>query len=105
MKTPALGSPDLLAQQTPFDVLILWVIILGIFFFLVIWPQQRRHKKTQEMQTGLKNGDKVVTSSGIYGTVAGIEGDTIHLRIADQVKIKMVRTAVAAFQPESKEGS
>ncbi len=97
--------PALLAQQSPADVLILWVVILGIFFFLVIWPQQRRHKKVQQMIAALKNGDRVITSSGIYGTVVGLEGDTIQLRIADQVKIKMVRSAVAAMQPESKEGS
>src|SRR6202165_89550 len=79
------------------------VIIMGIFYVLLILPAQRRQKKTQEMLTTLKNGDKVVTSGGLFGTIVGLEGDSIQLRIADQVKVKVLRSAVAALQPESKE--
>src|SRR6202140_2484768 len=79
------------------------IIIMGIFYVLLILPAQRRQKKTQEMINALKNGDKVVTSGGLFGTIVGIEGDAIQLRIADQVKVKVLRSAVAALQPESKE--
>src|ERR1700681_862674 len=79
------------------------VIIMVIFYVLLILPAQRRQKKTQEMLTALKNGDKVVTSGGLFGTIVGLEGDSIQLRIADQVKVKVLRSAVAALQPESKE--
>jgi hypothetical protein len=51
----------------------------------------------------LKNGDKVVTNGGIYGTIVGLEDDSIQLRIADQVKIKVARNAVAGLQLEKKE--
>jgi preprotein translocase subunit YajC len=72
------------------------LIIMVIFYVLLILPAQRRQKKTQEMLGALKNGDKVVTNGGLFGTIVGIEGDAVQLRIADQVK-------VAALQPESKE--
>src|SRR5258706_12071840 len=79
------------------------VVIMVIFYVLLILPAQRRQKKTQEMLNALKNGDKVVTSGGLFGTIVGIEGDAVQLRIADQVKVKVLRSAVAALQPESKE--
>jgi len=79
------------------------LVIMVIFYVLLILPAQRRQKKTAQMLGALKNGDKVVTSGGIYGTIVGLEGDTVQLRIADQVKVKMSRSAVAGLQPESKE--
>jgi preprotein translocase subunit YajC len=81
------------------------VIIMGIFYVLLILPAQRRQKKTQEMINALKNGDKVVTTGGLFGTIVGIEGDSVQLRIADQVKVKVLRSAVSGLQPESKEES
>src|SRR3984885_8386816 len=79
------------------------VVIMVIFYVLLIMPAQRRQKKTQQMLGALKNGDKVVTNGGLYGTIVGLEGDSIQLRIADQVKVKVLRSAVASMQPEGKE--
>jgi preprotein translocase subunit YajC len=81
------------------------IVIMGIFYVLLILPAQRRQKKTQEMINALKNGDKVITSGGLFGTIVGIEGDSVQLRIADQVKVKVLRSAVSGLQPESKEES
>lgn len=81
------------------------IIIMGIFYVLLILPAQRRQKKTQEMINALKNGDKVVTTGGLFGTIVGLEGDSVQLRIADQVKVKVLRSAVSGLQPESKEES
>jgi preprotein translocase subunit YajC len=81
------------------------VIIMGIFYVLLILPAQRRQKKTQEMVNALKNGDKVITTGGLFGTIVGIEGDSVQLRIADQVKVKVLRSAVTGLQPDSKEES
>ena len=69
----------------------------------MILPQQRRQKKVAEMLRNLKNGDKVITNGGIYGTIVGLEDDAVQLRIADQVKIKIARSAITALQVESKE--
>ena len=74
------------------------IIVMGIFYVMLILPQQRQRKKTQAMLAALKNGDKVVTTSGIYGTVNGIDGDTVILKIADQVKIRIARSAIAQVE-------
>jgi preprotein translocase subunit YajC len=81
----------------------LMIPIMAIFYFLMIMPAQRRQKKVNEMLKNLKNGDKVVTTGGIFGTIVGLEGDAIQLRIAEQVKIKVSRNAIAGLQLESKE--
>jgi preprotein translocase subunit YajC len=79
-------------------------IIMVIFYVLLIMPAQRRQKKTQSMLGALKTGDKVVTTGGLYGTIVALDGDSIQLRIADQVKVKVARSAVAGLQAEGKEG-
>ena len=79
------------------------LLILVIFYFLLILPAQRRQKKTQQMLQSLMTGDKIITNGGIYGTIVGIEGDTVQLRIAEQIKIKVARSAIAGLQPEPKE--
>ena len=76
------------------------VLIMVIFYFLMILPAQRRQKKVTEMLSALKNGDKVITNGGIYGTIVGLEGDTVQLRIAEQVKMKVARNAIAGLQSE-----
>jgi len=78
------------------------LIIMVIFYVLLILPAQRRQKKTQAMLNALKTGDKVLTNGGMYGTIVGIDNDTVQLRIADQVKIKVARSAVAGLQPEER---
>ena len=97
----------LLAQaQSPTGGLTLFlplILIMVIFYFLMIMPAQRRQKKVNQMLQNLKNGDKVITNGGIYGTIVGLEGDAVQLRIADQVKIKISRSAIAGLQLESKE--
>ena len=75
------------------------MLMFGIMYFLVILPQQRQRKKVQEMLSAIKNGDKVVTTSGIYGTINGMDGDTIILKIADNVKIRVARAAIAQVEP------
>lgn len=74
------------------------IIVMGIFYVMLILPQQRQRKKVQAMLQALKNGDKIITSSGIYGTVNGIDGDTVILKIADQVKIRIARSAIAQVE-------
>lgn len=76
------------------------ILIMVIFYFLMILPAQRRQKKVNEMLAALKNGDKVITNGGIYGTIVGLEGDTVQLRIAEQVKMKVARSAIAGMQAE-----
>jgi preprotein translocase subunit YajC len=74
------------------------LIVMGIFYVMLILPQQRQRKKTQAMLAALKTGDKVITSSGIYGTVNGFDGEVVILRIAEQVKIRIARSAIAQVE-------
>jgi preprotein translocase subunit YajC len=75
-------------------------LMFAIMYFMVIMPQQRQRKKTQEMLGALKAGDKVITSGGIYGTINGIDGDSVILKISaePQVKIRISRAAIAQVE-------
>jgi len=86
------ASPDLLLQFAP-------IVIIGVIFYLLIFmPMRKRQKKVEAMITALKNGDRVITSSGIYGVIAGVKDRTFILKIADQVKIEVSKNAVAGLQ-------
>ena len=76
------------------------ILIMVIFYFLMILPAQRKQKKVTEMLQALKNGDKVITNGGIYGTIVGLEPDAVQLRVAEQVKMKVARSAIAGLQAE-----
>ena len=91
------------AQPGGFALFLPLILIMVIFYFLMIMPAQRRQKKVAEMLKDLKTGDKVITNGGIYGTIAGLEPDSVQLRIAEQVKIKVSRSAIAGLQTEEKE--
>ncbi len=91
------------SQPGGFALFLPLILIMVIFYFLMIMPAQRRQKKVAEMLKDLKTGDKVITNGGIYGTIAGLEPDSVQLRIAEQVKIKVSRSAIAGLQTEEKE--
>ncbi len=76
------------------------LLMFGIMYLLVILPQQRQRKKMQAMLSALKAGDKVVTSGGIYGTINGIDGESVILKISSepQVKIRIARAAIAQVE-------
>ena len=75
-------------------------LMFAIMYFMVIMPQQRQRKKVQEMLGAIKAGDKIVTSGGIYGTINGIDGDSVILKISSepQVKIRISRAAIAQVE-------
>jgi preprotein translocase subunit YajC len=88
------------AQPSGIALFLPLILIMVIFYFLMIMPAQRRQKKVAEMLRSLKTGDKVITNGGIYGTVVGLDDDSVQLRIAEQVKIKVSRAAIAGLQAE-----
>ena len=91
------ASPNGLYEILPF------ILILVVLYVLMILPAQRRQRKLSAMISALKNGDKVVTNGGIYGTVVGLDNESVQLRIAEQVKVRVARSAIAGLQPEPKE--
>jgi len=80
-----------------------FVVILVIFYFLLIRPGTQRQKKLQQMIDNLKLGDRVVTASGIYGTITGLKNDRITVRIAENVKVEMSKNSVTALQNPEEE--
>ncbi|MCE5194864.1 MAG: preprotein translocase subunit YajC [Nitrospiraceae bacterium] len=79
------------------------IIIFVIFYFLLIRPQQKRQKEHKAMINSLKRGDKIVTSSGIYGVVESVGTITVTVKIAENVKVKFGKDAVAAIRLASEE--
>ena len=79
-------------------VQVLPILAIGlVFYFLVIAPASKQRRKTESMLSSLKKGDRVVTSGGIYGTVQGVEAEVVYLKIADNVKVKLARSAVTSI--------
>jgi len=70
------------------------ILLFVIFYFLLIRPQQAQQKKRREMLASLQKGDRVVSVGGIYGMIKEIKDDTVVLRIADNVNIKMARAGI-----------
>ncbi|MGH7208984.1 MAG: preprotein translocase subunit YajC [Nitrospiraceae bacterium] len=83
--------------------LVPFVLIFVIFYFLLILPQQKRQKKLKVMLEALKKGDKVVTSSGLWGTVTNLGKETVTLQIADNAKVKIQRDHVARLRADEEE--
>lgn len=75
------------------------VLIFVIFYFLLIRPQQKKQQEHKAMLNNLKRGDKIVTTGGLYGTIEKLADTTLELKIANQTKIKVSRSAVAGLQP------
>ena len=75
------------------------LLIFGIFYFLLFLPMQRQRKNTQKMLSGLQNGNTVVTSGGIVGTIVSIDkDDTVVLRVKpDNIKLQVARSAVSSL--------
>jgi preprotein translocase subunit YajC len=85
-------QPDLLQTLLPF-------LFMGvIFYFLLIRPQQKRQKQHQQLMGNLKTGDRIVTSSGIHGLIANVKETTFLLKVADNVKIEIDKSAVAGVE-------
>jgi preprotein translocase subunit YajC len=74
--------------------LILFGAMFAIFYFIVLRPQQRQKAERERMLSAIKKGDRIVTTSGMHGTVVGLGEHTVTLRVADQVKLEFDRTAV-----------
>ena len=74
------------------------IIAIGlVFYFLVIAPANKQRKKQAQMLSALKKGDRVLTTGGIYGTVQGVEPEAVYLKIAENVKVKVARSAISSL--------
>jgi len=88
------ASPNSLVGFVPI------LLIFGIFYFLLFLPMQRQKKQQQKMLKELQNGNMVLTSGGIVGTIVAIDDDTVVLRVKpDNVKLQVARSAVSSLVP------
>jgi preprotein translocase subunit YajC len=78
----------------------MFALIIGIFYFLILRPQQKRQKDRQKLLEAVKKGDRIVTASGLHATVAGLDEKTVLLQVADHIKMKFERSAVATILKE-----
>ncbi len=98
---PAAAGPSVnpIASFFPF------ILLIGIFYFLLIRPQQKRQKELQGMIQSLKKGDKVVTAGGILGTITSIQNDYVVIKVgdADSTKMEILKSSITGLrQTESK---
>ena len=84
--------------QSAWTQLLPFAMILAIFYFLIMMPMKRRQKKIQEFQEALKVGDKVVTTSGIYGEITRLKDRTVQVQVANNVRLEFSRAAIAGYQ-------
>jgi preprotein translocase subunit YajC len=85
---PAPGAGSGLISMLPF------VFIFVIMYYVMLRPQMRRQKEQAKLVSALKTGDKVVTASGIHGMISNVKDTTVIVKVADNVKIEMEKTAV-----------
>jgi preprotein translocase subunit YajC len=96
----AAGGRDMLVSMAPI------LIMFGIFYVLLILPMRKRQKALQQTIEGLKKGDKVLTTGGLYGEVAAVEEGSLLLKIADNVKVRVAKSAIAGLEAsEADKGS
>ena len=74
------------------------IVMFAIFYFLLIRPQQKKQKEHQAMLDSIKEGDNILTSGGIYGTIKKIKEDVITVQIADNVRVKVSRKSVSSVK-------
>jgi preprotein translocase subunit YajC len=90
MATPEGGSPWMSA--IPF------VLVLGIFYFIILLPMKKKQQKVQEFLDALKVGDRVITTGGIYGLVTKLSEQSVQLQVADKVRIEVAKAAIGGYQ-------
>jgi preprotein translocase subunit YajC len=92
LTAPPDGAAPFWVQLVPF------ALILGIFYFIILLPMKRRQRKIADFQTALKVGDKVITTSGIYGSIVKINDRSVQLQVADKVRIEVARQSIGGYQ-------
>jgi len=80
------------------------LVFFAIFYFVLIAPMRKRQKALQQLLEALKKGDRVLTNGGVYGEVAGIEGNVVHLKVADNVRLRVAKSAISGLETSEEGG-
>ena len=86
------GASSPLLQIVPF------VLILGIFYFIILLPTKRKQQKVKEFLDNLKVNDRIITTSGIYGQITRLNDQSVQLQIADKIRIEVARASIGGYQ-------
>ncbi len=92
----AMGAPP--GGSSAWVQFIPFVLVIGIFYFIILLPMQRKQQKVQQFQQALKVGDRVITTGGIYGQITRIGEHNVQLQVADKVRIEVARSAIGGYQ-------
>src|SRR5688572_33232764 len=98
MGAPPQGGGAAWLQFVPF------VLVLGIFYFIILLPMKKRQQKVQAFLGGLKVSDRVITSGGIYGTITKVSDASVQLQVANNVRIDVSRAAIVGYQGQEPVG-
>jgi preprotein translocase subunit YajC len=88
-------SPD---GANPLVQIVPFVLILGIFYFIILLPSKRKQQKVQQFLDNLKVSDRVITTSGIHGQITKLSDQVVQLQVADKVRIDVSRAAIGGYQ-------
>src|ERR1051325_10153857 len=92
------ASPD---GTSPWVQFVPFVLVLGIFYFIILLPMRRKQQKVQQFLEGLKVGDRVITTGGIYGQVTRLNEQSVQLQIADKIRIEVAKAAIGGYQGQA----
>src|SRR5664280_3250222 len=103
----AMGGPSPGTDQDPragiLNMVFMFVILGVMFYFLLIRPQQKQRKEQEALLKNIKTGDKILMNSGIYGIVSNVKDKSLMVKIADNVKIEVLKSAVGSVVQKSAE--
>ncbi len=95
----AMGTPP--GGGSPWLQLVPFALVLGIFYFVILLPMKRKQQKVQEFIDALKVGDKVITTSGLYGRVTKLADQSVQLEIAQNVRVEVAKAAIGGYQGQA----
>jgi preprotein translocase subunit YajC len=95
----ALGTPP--GGGSPWLQFVPFLLVLGIFYFIILLPMKRKQQKIQDFLNSLKVGDRVITTGGIYGQVTRLGEQSVQLQIADKIRIEVARAAIGGYQGQA----
>ncbi|OGW85799.1 MAG: preprotein translocase subunit YajC [Omnitrophica bacterium RIFCSPLOWO2_01_FULL_45_10] len=97
------GAEKMNPGQNPLFNLMPIILIFIVFYFLLIRPQKKSQEEHKKMLAGLKKNDEVVTSGGIHGTIMNVKDTTVTLKVDDNVKIEVQKSAIASIKRKAGE--
>ena len=95
----AMGAPS--QGASPWLQFVPFLLVLGIFYFIILLPMKRKQQKIQDFLANLKVGEKVITTGGIYGQVTRVGEKSVQLQIADKIRIEVAKAAIGGYQGQT----